>query len=121
MLFKTACWSQGCYQSARSLVSSPLAWTWSAAGSGSHCDKEPIASTHVLAISAALQVPTGIAQFPGEIYQPLQAWAKYYYNLKSWNLYDEGGHFAAWEKPKLLAADVESFFALLLQTGAVTL
>lgn len=75
----------------------------------------------MLAISAALQVPTGIAQFPGEIYQPLQAWAKYYYNLKSWNLYDEGGHFAAWEKPKLLAADVDSFFALLLQTGAVTL
>ena len=74
----------------------------------------------MLVNSAALQVPTGVALFPGEIYQPLEAWAKYYYNLKRWSLYDEGGHFAAWEKPKLLAADVESFFAHLLQTGGVT-
>ena len=89
---------------------------------GSECDREPIAcDTHVLVISAALQVPTGVAQFPGEIRQPLEAWAKHYYNLKRWSLCDEGGHFAAWEKPKLLAADVESFFAHLLQTGGVTL
>ena len=57
-----------------------------------------------------MQVPTGIAAFPKEIFKMPKAWAHNYYNLQHWTEFSVGGHFAAKEQPELLAQDVQDFF-----------
>ena len=72
----------------------------------------------LLTVSAALtsqagglQVPTGVANFPKELFCAPKAWAASQYNLKQWSVLPAGGHFAALEEPELLAEDVRKFFA----------
>lgn len=55
-------------------------------------------------------VPTGVANFPGEIYRPPRAWAEKVFNITHWTDMPEGGHFAAMEVPPLLVEDVRKFF-----------
>mmetsp|Transcript_35093 Transcript_35093/g.43299 ORF Transcript_35093/g.43299 Transcript_35093/m.43299 type:complete len:136 (-) Transcript_35093:1773-2180(-) len=55
-------------------------------------------------------VPTAMASFPKEIIAAPKGWANLAYNLKQFNFYDKGGHFAAWEVPELLNADVREFY-----------
>jgi pimeloyl-ACP methyl ester carboxylesterase len=55
-------------------------------------------------------VPTGIAQYPGEITRPPRDWAQRRYNITHWAELPRGGHFAAMEVPGLFAADVRQFF-----------
>ena len=57
-----------------------------------------------------MQVPTGIAVFPKEIYKMPQNWAKSLYNVQQWTVYTKGGHFAAKEEPDVLAQDMQRFF-----------
>lgn len=58
-----------------------------------------------------VEVPTGCAIFPREIYKAPLAWAKAMYNVTHYEVYEKGGHFAAMEQPELLAGDLRSFFA----------
>ena len=37
-------------------------------------------------------------------------WARTVGNLKFYHRYDDGGHFAAWERPEYLVADMRTFF-----------
>jgi hypothetical protein len=37
-------------------------------------------------------------------------WARTTGNLRFYHRHDEGGHFAAWEKPQALVADLREFF-----------
>lgn len=39
------------------------------------------------------------------------AWAERLYNVRRWTEMPRGGHFAAAEEPRLLAADIAAFFA----------
>jgi pimeloyl-ACP methyl ester carboxylesterase len=55
-------------------------------------------------------VPTGVADFPGELYRPPRAWAERTYNITHWTEMPEGGHFAAMEVPALFVDDVRAFF-----------
>uniref|UniRef100_A0A8D0GQ96 Epoxide hydrolase n=1 Tax=Sphenodon punctatus TaxID=8508 RepID=A0A8D0GQ96_SPHPU len=55
-------------------------------------------------------VPTGVASCPHEILHTPQSWAqKKYINIVSFNFMPRGGHFAAFEEPELLAADIQQF------------
>jgi pimeloyl-ACP methyl ester carboxylesterase len=54
--------------------------------------------------------PTAVAVFPREISHPPRAFVERGYNLARWTEMPRGGHFAAWEEPELLAADVRAFF-----------
>ena len=56
-----------------------------------------------------VETPTGIAEFPCEILRPPRAWAERAYNLQRWTTMPAGGHFAAMEEPKALAADIRAF------------
>lgn len=59
-------------------------------------------------------LPTGVSAFPDEIYQAPQSWtARAYPNLIHYNRLDRGGHFAAWEQPDLLAAELRATFRSL--------
>jgi pimeloyl-ACP methyl ester carboxylesterase len=56
------------------------------------------------------QVPTGFAQFPGDIGHPPREWIERFHNLQRYTAMPRGGHFAALEEPELLARDLRAFF-----------
>ena len=60
-----------------------------------------------------IDVPTGAAIFPKELYRPPRAWAEAAFNIVHWTEMPRGGHFAAMEEPDLLVDDVRSFFRLV--------
>lgn len=57
-----------------------------------------------------VQIPTAVALFPGDIDQPPREWAERAYDLRRFTRMPRGGHFAAFEEPELLAADLRDFF-----------
>jgi microsomal epoxide hydrolase len=57
-----------------------------------------------------VEVPTGVAVFPKEIYFVPRRWAEARYNIVRWTSMPRGGHFAALEEPDLLVNDVRAFF-----------
>jgi pimeloyl-ACP methyl ester carboxylesterase len=60
-----------------------------------------------------VEVPTGAAIFPKELYRAPRSWAEAAYNLKHWTVMPRGGHFAAMEEPELLVDDIRAFFRLV--------
>ncbi|WP_244513571.1 epoxide hydrolase family protein [Devosia insulae] len=61
-----------------------------------------------------ISIPVAVTVFPGEIYQAPKSWTeKAYPNLIYFNEVDQGGHFAAWEQPKLYAAELRAAFRSL--------
>jgi pimeloyl-ACP methyl ester carboxylesterase len=63
-----------------------------------------------------VQVPTGIAVYPAEIFRCPRAWAERRYPIVHWYEAPRGGHFAAMEQPELFAADLRRFNAALSAT-----
>jgi len=59
---------------------------------------------------AYVAVPTGIANFPGEVTRTPRAWVEHRYNVTHWTNHDRGGHFAAMQVPDLFVDDVRAFF-----------
>jgi pimeloyl-ACP methyl ester carboxylesterase len=66
-----------------------------------------------------VDVPTGYAVYPGELLQTPKVWAEKRYNLVHHAIQDRGGHFAAFEQPKLFAADVNAFGELLRERAII--
>jgi pimeloyl-ACP methyl ester carboxylesterase len=58
-----------------------------------------------------VEVPTGVAAFPGEMVVLPREWAERNVNLKHFTEMQRGGHFAALEVPELYAKDVRDFIA----------
>jgi pimeloyl-ACP methyl ester carboxylesterase len=58
-----------------------------------------------------IEVPTGIAMFPGEVELVVpREWADRSYNIQRWTDMPRGGHFPALEEPDLLVQDLRAFF-----------
>ena len=55
-------------------------------------------------------VPTGFADFPGEVLRAPRSWIERCYALEHWQDMPRGGHFAALEQPQLLAEELWKFF-----------
>jgi pimeloyl-ACP methyl ester carboxylesterase len=61
-----------------------------------------------------LKIPVAVSAFPEDIDVPPKSWAeKAYPNLIFYNKHDKGGHFAAWEQPELMIADLRAAFKTL--------
>jgi hypothetical protein len=61
-----------------------------------------------------VKVPVAASAFPDELYQAPRSWAEQAYpNLIHYNRLEKGGHFAAWEQPKLLSEEVRTGFRSL--------
>jgi pimeloyl-ACP methyl ester carboxylesterase len=60
-----------------------------------------------------ITVPTAHAAFPRDIVRQPRAWAERAFDLRRWTDMPVGGHFAAFEQPDLLAADLREFFRTL--------
>ena len=58
-----------------------------------------------------VQVPTAVSVFPDEIYAAPKSWTGMAYpKLMYFNRLPKGGHFAAWEQPEVLAAELRAAF-----------
>jgi pimeloyl-ACP methyl ester carboxylesterase len=58
-----------------------------------------------------VSIPTGCSIFPKEIFRTSRRWAeKRFHQLAYWNELDEGGHFAAFEKPEAYVNELRECF-----------
>jgi pimeloyl-ACP methyl ester carboxylesterase len=61
-----------------------------------------------------VSIPVAVSVFPDELYPAPRSWTERAYpKLIHYNKLDKGGHFAAWEQPKLLSEEVRAGFRSL--------
>src|SRR5262245_10100015 len=61
-----------------------------------------------------VSIPVAVSVFPDELYPAPRSWAeKAYPKLIHYNRLPKGGHFAAWEQPKLLSEEIRAGFRSL--------
>jgi pimeloyl-ACP methyl ester carboxylesterase len=59
-------------------------------------------------------IPVAVSVFPDELYPAPRSWAEEALpRLIHYNTVDKGGHFAAWEQPKLFSEEVRAGFRSL--------
>ena len=64
-----------------------------------------------------VSVPVAVSVFPDELYPAPRSWAERAYpKLIHYNRLQKGGHFAAWEQPELLTAELRTAFRPLRQS-----
>jgi pimeloyl-ACP methyl ester carboxylesterase len=64
-----------------------------------------------------VSVPVAVSAFPDEIYAAPRSWAERAYpKLIYYNRLDKGGHFAAWEQPKLFTEEMRAAFRSVRQS-----
>jgi pimeloyl-ACP methyl ester carboxylesterase len=94
-----------------------LYWLTNTATSSARIYWETSGQSVILAAAqktAEISLPVAITVFPGEVYRAPETWARRAYrNLTYFNEVDQGGHFAAWEQPELLAAELRAAFRSL--------
>jgi pimeloyl-ACP methyl ester carboxylesterase len=65
-----------------------------------------------------IAVPVAVSVFPGEIYRAPRSWTERAYpTLHYFNEVDKGGHFAAWEQPRLFSSELRAAFRPLRGTA----
>ena len=68
--------------------------------------------------TAEISLPVAITVFPRETYRAPETWARRAYrNLVYFHEVDKGGHFAAWEQPELLSAELRAAFRSIRQAS----
>jgi pimeloyl-ACP methyl ester carboxylesterase len=61
-----------------------------------------------------VSIPVAVTSFPDELYPTPRSWAEQAFpNLIHYNSVEKGGHFAAWEQPKIFAEEVRAGFRSL--------
>jgi pimeloyl-ACP methyl ester carboxylesterase len=61
--------------------------------------------------AADVSIPAAVSVFPGENYQAPRSWTeRAYHKLIYYNQVDQGGHYAAWEQPRLFSEEVRAGF-----------
>jgi pimeloyl-ACP methyl ester carboxylesterase len=62
-------------------------------------------------VPVGVAIPVAVSAFPDEVYQVPRSWAERAYpKLIHYNRLDKGGHFAAWEQPEILSAELRAAF-----------
>ena len=62
----------------------------------------------------AVSVPVGFTTFPGEVWAAPRSWVETVFpGLAYFNEVDRGGHFAAWEEPRLFSEELRAAFRSL--------
>jgi pimeloyl-ACP methyl ester carboxylesterase len=65
-------------------------------------------------VPLGVEIPVAVSAFPDELYQLPQRWAERAYpKLMHYNKVAKGGHFAAWEQPKLFSEELRAGFRSL--------
>lgn len=95
------------------LTNITLYWVTGTINSSTRLYYETMKSGRVGFTQGRVEVPTGCAIFPKEIFRSPRSWMENVYNVTHWTEMPKGGHFAALEEPELLVEDVRRFFASL--------
>ena len=67
--------------------------------------------------AADVSIPAAVSVFPGENYPAPRSWTeRAYHKLIYFNEVEKGGHYAAWEQPLLLSAELRAAFRSLRQS-----
>jgi pimeloyl-ACP methyl ester carboxylesterase len=62
-------------------------------------------------VPKGVKIPVAASAFPDELFQAPRSWAEQAYpKLIHYNKLEKGGHFAAWEQPKLLSEEIRRGF-----------
>ena len=94
-----------------------ITWLTNTALSGARLYWENWASS-VIFFGKGVAVPVAVSVFPDELFPAPRSWAEQAYpNLIHYNKLHKGGHFAAWEQPKLFSEEVRAGFRSL-RSGA---
>jgi pimeloyl-ACP methyl ester carboxylesterase len=65
-----------------------------------------------------VKLPVACSAFPDEMYEAPKSWAeKAYPNLIHFNKLPKGGHFAAWEQPEFMTAEIRAAFKPLRKSS----
>lgn len=95
------------------LTSAMIYWVTQSGGSSGRyyyeCVHQPWGSSHNRI--PVVEAPTTVSVFANDITLFPKRWGEHYYNLKAWNAYPEGGHFAPVEHPETIVRDVRKAFA----------
>ena len=86
-----------------------LTWLTNTAISGArlYWEKKSVSFFGVKGVS----IPVAVSVFPDELYAAPRSWAERAFpKLIYYHKHDKGGHFAAWEQPRLLSEDVRAGF-----------
>ena len=90
-----------------------ITWLTNTALSGARLYWETLGKVGFFNIKG-VTVPAAVSVFPDELYPAPRSWAeKAYPKLIYYNRLDKGGHFAAWEQPKLFSEEVRAGFRSL--------
>jgi len=95
------------------LTNITLYWVTQTINASTRLYYETMKSGRVGFTQGRVEVPTGCAIFPKEIYKTPRSWMEKAYAVSHWTEMPRGGHFAAMEEPGLLVEDVRKFFATL--------
>jgi pimeloyl-ACP methyl ester carboxylesterase len=69
-----------------------------------------------------VSIPVAVSVFPDEIYAAPKTWTERAYpHLIYFNKLDKGGHFAAWEQPKLFSEELRAAFKSLRNSASTAL
>jgi pimeloyl-ACP methyl ester carboxylesterase len=88
-----------------------LYWFTNTAASSARIYWENTQSGRASLSAGRVELPMAASIFPREIFCPPKEWAEALWpNLFYWNELDKGGHFAAFEQPKLFVEEMRSAF-----------
>jgi pimeloyl-ACP methyl ester carboxylesterase len=66
---------------------------------------------HPFFVPGGVKIPVAVSAFPDELFQAPRSWAeKAYPKLVHYHKLPKGGHFAAWEQPKLMTDEIRAGF-----------
>ena len=87
-----------------------LYWLPQTANSSCRLYYEAVHSDQFPPTGLRVDVPTGCAIFPKELFRPPRRWVERVFNVQRWTRMPSGGHFAAMEEPRALVEDIRTFF-----------
>jgi pimeloyl-ACP methyl ester carboxylesterase len=90
-----------------------LTWLTNTAISGARLYWEVFGKVSFFGVKG-VSIPAAVSVFPDELYPAPRSWSEQAYpKLIHYNKLDKGGHFAAWEQPKLFSEEVRAGFRSL--------
>jgi pimeloyl-ACP methyl ester carboxylesterase len=94
-----------------------LYWLPNSATSSARLYWESFAKVH----RDAVELPVGVSLFPKEIFRCSRRWAEQrFHDIVHWREFDQGGHFAALERPDVLVSEIRECFRPLRPTRSQT-
>ena len=91
-----------------------ITWLTNTALSGARLYWENKGASFFAVKGVGAAIPVAVSVFPDELYPAPRSWAERAYpKLIYYNKLEKGGHFAAWEQPKLFSEEVRAGFRSL--------